>query len=126
MLAVEYDGMGERDPGGRWTTSRTLSLRITVDPQQTRVDRPLYLNILIDPFLPPGEIAPRLELTWGTANRTEISASIASWISVPVAVGDWTGSRLWTLRTRIDFPDRRRILFRDLMLSEAPARGAGF
>jgi hypothetical protein len=124
MLAIEYDGMGERDPGGRWTTGRTLSLRVTVDPQRTRVDRQLYLNILVDPFLPAGENPPRVVLSWGTTNRAEISSSHASWISVPVAVGDWTGSRLWTLRTRIDFPDRRRLLFRDFMLSDEPAKGS--
>jgi hypothetical protein len=125
MLAIEYDGMGERDPGGRWTTGRTLSLRVTVDPQRTRVDRQLHLNILVDPFLPAGENPPRVVLSWGTAKRTEISSSNASWISVPVTVADWTGSRLWTLRTRIDFPDRRRILFRDFMLSDEPANGTG-
>jgi hypothetical protein len=125
MLAVEYDGMGERDPGGRWTTDRTLSLRVTIDPQRTTVDRPLYLNILMDPFLQAGETPPHVMLTWGSAKRTEIPVTAASWINVPADMGDWEGSRLWTLRVRIDFPDRRRILFRDLMVTEEPPNNAG-
>jgi hypothetical protein len=119
-LAIEYDGMGERDPGGRWTTNRTLSLRVTIDPERTRVDRTLYVNILVNPFLPAGDKPPRLVLAWGSGSRGDVFPARESWFSIPVATGDWSGNRLWTVRMRADFPERRRVLFRDLSLTDHP------
>jgi hypothetical protein len=121
MLAIEYDGMGERDPGGRWTRARIISLRVTVDPQRAGVDRELYVNLLVDPFLGPDEGGQRVLFSWGVNRRAEASATAASWIGVPVAIGDWTGNRLWTLRMRIELPERS-ILFRDLVLSDEPVQ----
>ncbi|HUP39044.1 MAG TPA: hypothetical protein VM115_02905, partial [Vicinamibacterales bacterium] len=54
FLFLHFDRMSARDPGGRWNAGPTLNLRLTADPQRAPLNRDLYLNFLVNPFLPAG------------------------------------------------------------------------
>jgi hypothetical protein len=120
FLFLSFDRMTPRDPGGRWNTRSNLNLQMTADPQRVRLDRAMYMNFLVDPFLPPEVKPQRLVLRWGTDRRAEISVAGRQWFSLPVASNDWSGDRLWVLPVTIDFPDRRAMLFREVALTETP------
>ncbi len=120
FLFLNFDRMSARDPGGRWNTQSTLNLRLTTDPQRVRVDRELYVNLLVNPFLRAGENPQRLVLRWGSGRHGEVLVSERGWFSMPVGSGDWSGQRLWTVPIRIEFPDDRTILFHEVALTETP------
>ena len=122
FLPVEFGNMSEREAGGRWSTGATLRLRLLADPERTPVARRLHVNLLMNPFLPPGVGPQRLVLAWGANKKGMIAVAESGWISVPVSSEDWTGNRVWALPIAIDFPDRRTILFDALSISEI-ARG---
>jgi hypothetical protein len=119
FLFMSYEGMSARTPDGRFSTRPTLPLRVTADPQRARLDRPLHLNVLVDPLLPTGEKPQRLVFRWG-GRRGETSVDRREWLSVPIDTEDWIGNRLWTVLVNIDFPDGRPILFHELSITEAP------
>ncbi len=120
FLFVASDRMTAREPGGRWNTGPTLSMRVTADPERTPLDRELFLNILVNPFLPEGTKPQRLVVNWGAQRRGEPIVGQREWFSLPVRRADWTGNRVWTLPIRIDFPDGRTILFHEISLTELP------
>jgi len=120
FLFMTYEGMTAREPGGRWNTRPTLSLKVTADPGRASLDRNMYLNFFVNPFLPAGVKPQRLVVRWGKDRRGETSVGEQVWFSLPVQSGDWTGNRLWTLPIAIDFPDGRTILFHELSLTETP------
>ena len=122
FLAVEFHNMSEREPGGRWSTGTTLRLRLLADPERTPVDRPLHVNLLMNPFLPEGVGPQRLVVAWGAKKTGLIALGDPGWISIPIGSEDWAGNRVWALPIDIDFPDRRTILFDALSMSEI-ARG---
>ena len=122
FLAVDFGNMSEREAGGRWSTGTTLRLRLFADPERTPVARPLHVNLLLNPFLPPGVGPQRLVFAWGANKKGTIAVGESGWISIPVSSEDWTGNRVWALPIAIDFPDRRTILFDALSISEI-ARG---
>jgi hypothetical protein len=123
FLFMTYDGMTAREPGGRWNTRPTLSLKVTSDPGRAILDREMYVNFFVNPFLPAGVKPQRLVFKWGKDRRGETSVGEEVWFSLPVRSEDWAGNRLWTLPIDIDFPDGRTILFHELSLTETP-RGA--
>jgi hypothetical protein len=119
FLFLSFDGMSDREPGGRWNRGRGISLRLLVDPERTRVNRNLHVNFFVSPFLPGGG-SPRLTFKWG-ANRTgETIVAAEEWISVPVSDGDWTGTKLLRLPISIALPNSYTIRFHDLSVSEEP------
>jgi hypothetical protein len=121
FLFLNFDRMSERDPGGRWNVqSTTLNLRLTADPQRASLTRDMYLNFLVNPFLPPGVKPQRLLLRWGADKRGEVLIADRQWFSLPVGSGDWSGNRLWTVPVTIDFPDGRTMLFHEVALTEKP------
>jgi len=120
FLFLHFDRMSARDPGGRWNADSTLNLRLTADPQRVRLDREIFINLLVNPFLPPGVMPQRLVVQWGTGRRGEVVVSERQWFSLPVGSNDWSGNRLWSVPVTIDFPDGRRILFHELALTESP------
>ena len=120
FLFLSFDYMTPREPGGRWNTRPTLHLRATADPQRVRLDRDLFINLLVDAFLTEGAKPRRLVVTWGADQRGETLLGVRKWFSLPVRSGDWTGNRLWTLPITIDFPDRRAILFQSMEMTETP------
>jgi hypothetical protein len=112
--------MSARDPGGRWNARSSITLRLTADPQRARLDRDMFINFLVDPFLPAGAKPHRLVLQWGTERRGEVVVSERQWFSLPIGSNDWSGNRLWSIRVAIDFPDGRAILFHEVALTESP------
>ncbi len=120
FLFVDFEGMTGRDGGGRWNTRPTLLLKLSADPRRSRIIDPVYVNLLVNPFLPAGTPPQRLVFSWGKNQRGEALMSDRGWISLPVFPGDWTGEWLWTLPISIDFPDRRRFLFEQLSSSITP------
>jgi hypothetical protein len=123
FLFLNVDRMSARDPGGRWNAQSTVGLRLTVDPQRVPLNRDLYLNFRVNPFLPAGVKPQRLVLRWGSGRQGQLIVGDREWFSLPVASGDWSGQRLWTVPVTIDFPDSRTMLFEEVVLTEAP-RGA--
>jgi hypothetical protein len=120
FLFLDLDRMSARDSGGRWNASSTVNLRLTADPQRAPLTRDMYLNFLVNPFL-PAEVKPqRLVLRWGADKRGEVLIGDRQWFSLLVGSGDWSGNRLWTVLVTIDFPDGRAILFQEVALTEAP------
>ena len=120
FLFLHFDRMSARDPGGRWNVDPTLNLRLTADPQRAPLNREMFLNFLVNPFLPAGVKPQRLVLRWGADKRGEVLIADRQWFSLPVGSGDWSGNRLWTVPVTIDFPDRRTILFQEVALTETP------
>jgi hypothetical protein len=119
-LFLDSDPPMARDPGGRWNTQSTLNLRMTADPQRAGLDREMYLNILVDPFLPAGTGPFRLTVQWGKDRRGEVLVGERLWFSLPVGSQDWSGNRLWTAPVAIVFPEGRTILFQEVALTESP------
>ena len=80
----------------------------------------MYINFLVNPFLPAGVKPQRLVLRWGTGRRGEVVVDERQWFSLPVGSDDWSGNRLWKVPVAIDFPDGRTILFQEVALTESP------
>ncbi len=120
FLFLGVDGMGDREPGGRWNTGRTVSLTLVVDPERVPVDRNLYLSFFVNPLLPPDVQPQGLTFKWGSNRAGETHVDAESWVSVPISAGDWNGNRVWRLPMTIGLPDRRTMLFHDLLISEIP------
>jgi hypothetical protein len=120
FLFLGVDGMSNREPGGRWNTGRRVSLSLVVDPQRVPVDRNLYVSFLVNPFLPPDVKPQGLTFNWGSNRGGETHVDAQSWVSVPISARDWTGNRVWRLPMTIGLPDRRTMLFHDLLISEKP------
>jgi hypothetical protein len=122
FLAIDFANMSEREQGGRWSTGTTMRIRLLTDPERTPVARPLHVNLLLNPFLPPDVGLQRLVFAWGANKKGMIAVGKSGWISIPVNSEDWAGNRVWELPIAIDFPDNRTILFDALSISES-ARG---
>ncbi len=120
FLFVAFDRMTAREGGGRWNTRPTLHLRVTSDPQRTPLDRELFINLLVNPFLPEGVKPQRLIVTWGSQRKGETAVSQREWFSLPVRSGDWKGNRVWSVPITIDFLDGRTLLFHEIALTESP------
>jgi hypothetical protein len=120
FLFMHFDRMTAREPGGRWNTQSTLNLRLTADPQRAGLDREMFINFLVNPFLPADVKPQRLVLRWGTDRRGETLVGERQWFSLTLGSNDWKGNRLWTVPIAIDFPDGRTILFQEVALTESP------
>ncbi len=120
FLFMKLAGMASREPGGRWNAQSTLNMRLTADPQRAPLDREMYVNFLVDPFLPAGVKPLRLTVRWGTERRGEVFVGERRWFSLPVGSNDWSGNRLWTVPVAFDFPEGRTILFQEVALTESP------
>jgi hypothetical protein len=120
FLFLRFDRMTAREPGGRWNTQPTLNLTLTADPQRVGLDREVFLNFLVNPFLAADARPLRLVVRWGRERRGEIAVRERQWLSLPVGSNDWSGNRVWTVPVAIDFPDSRTILFQEVALTESP------
>jgi hypothetical protein len=120
FLFVSYEGLSGRLPEGRWNNHRTLPLKISADPERTRLNRKTYLNLLLTPLVSPTGKPVEVVFRMGTERRGETTTAKQEWISLPVQTSDWVGNRLWTLPLSIDLPDRHATLFHELSLTDAP------
>jgi len=120
FLFLTYDRMTAREQGGRWNTRPTLHMRVTADPQRAPLERELFINLLVNPFLPEGVKPQRLAMKWGSERTGVTLVDEREWFSLPVGSGDWKGNRVWTLPITIDFLDGRTILFHEIALTESP------
>jgi hypothetical protein len=120
FLCLSFDGMTDRGPGGRWNLGRDVSMRLVADPERTRVDRDLYVNFFVNPFLPPEVSHRRLIFKWGGDRTGASDVAVEEWVSFPISANDWTGTKVRRLPISIAFPDRRTILFHDFSVSEKP------
>lgn len=118
-LFLDFDSVTSRDPGGQWNTQPTLNLRLMADPQRTGLDREMYINFLVDPFLAAGVEPLRLTVQWGKERRGEVMVGERLWFSLPVGSHDWSGNRVWTAPVAIELHDAR-ILFQEVALTESP------
>jgi hypothetical protein len=120
FVFIDPRGMGPREPDGRRNVRPTLNLQISADPLRAGITQDAYVNLSIDPLARPGIDPQLLVFSWGNNRRGEVLLRDDEWISVPVRSNDWTGERAWTLPISIDFPDGRRMLFRELSVSQTP------
>jgi hypothetical protein len=123
FLFVRFDRMTARETGGRWNTAPTLNLVLNADPQRVRLDREMFVNFLVNPFLAVDAEPFRLSVRWGKDRHGVIAVRERQWLSLPVASNDWSGNRIWAVPVAIAFPDGRTILFQEVALTESP-RGA--
>jgi hypothetical protein len=118
FLFVSDEGLGARQPDGRWTTRPTLPLTLIADPQRAGLIERMYLNLSISPS--PRSAAKPQRLIFRVADRRGETAIVKQeWISLAIRSADWTGNRLWELPVFVDLPDGHAILFRELSLTEA-------
>lgn len=104
-LFVELTGLGPREPSGRWNTGPSVTLTLTGDLKRVSLFQDSFVNLRVNPYLPPGASHQRLVLGWGHGRRAEVTLTGREVISLPISRGDWTGVRLWTLPIAIDLPD---------------------
>lgn len=121
FMFIEFDAMTTREAGGRWNTRPTLALKLTADPRRVSLGRDLYVNLLIQPFLPAGTKPQRLLFSWGSDRHGETLVADRDWVSLPISTTDWEGEWLSTLPVSIGFPDGRTLLFQELSVTAAPA-----
>jgi hypothetical protein len=134
-FVVPVAGIGPRESWGRWNNRRQAQLRVRADSIRVPTGEPLYLNLRVAPYLPPGRTAQRVVLLWGASRAAQESVSGEAWIAVPLQPSDWTGGRVKTLTIDVQTPDatvpaeveagshERRplaIAFKDLVLSTTP------
>jgi len=119
-LFLSFDRMTAREPGGRWNTRPTLNLNVSADPQRAPLDKNIFVNLQVNPFLDKGAAPLKLLVRWGAGRSGETIVADRKWFSLPVGSGDWKGNRVWALPIAIDFPDNKTILFHDIALTETP------
>lgn len=106
FLFVHFEGLGPREPPGRWNNSQSpVTLELTADLRRAWVYQDTYINLLLNPYLPPGTPRRRLVFSWGADEHAEALLGAGGWISLPVRPADWTGDRLSKLPIAIAFPD---------------------
>ena len=120
FLFLDFDRMTPREPAADGIRSRPSICTLTADPQRARLDREMYVNFLVNTFIPDGSNRLRLVVRWGRNRRGEVLVGGRQWFSLPVGSDDWTGNRLWTVPVAIDFPDGSKILFQEIALTESP------
>ena len=105
FLFVGLEGFSARQPEGRWNAGSSVRVTLTVDLKRVWAYDDMYVNLLVNPYLPPGTARQRLGLSWGANRRAEVSLAAPQRISLLVQRPDWTGDRVWTLPISIELPD---------------------
>jgi hypothetical protein len=105
FLFLEFDGLGIREPHGRWNSGTTVQLRLLVDIRRVWAYSTLYVTLGLNPYLPPGTPRQRVGLSWGRARRADVTLRRPEHISLPVERQDWRGIQEWTVPITLEFPD---------------------
>jgi hypothetical protein len=102
---VDLAGLGPREPEGRWNVAQKVGITMQADIRRVSLFEPAFVNVKVNPYLPPGITHQRLELQWGSGRAARAVVDREMTISLPVARNDWTGTRMWTLPISIGLPD---------------------
>ena len=105
FLFVAGRRLGNREPDGRWNIDPTAFLSLMADPRRVPVNREMYVNLRLRPYLAPETPWQRAVFSWGAGRRAEVLLQGQEWISLPTGVADWKGNWLRTLPMSIDLPD---------------------
>ena len=105
FLFVASTGLGAREPEGRWNSESTVTFKLTAALSRIWVGDNAFVNLRLNPYLPPGTTRQRAIVSWGDNQRVEVSLGAREQISLPVGPADWTGNRVWTLPISIELPD---------------------
>jgi hypothetical protein len=105
FLFVDLEGLGPREPEGRWNAGSSVRLRLTADLKRVWAYDDMYINLLVNPYLPPGSERQRLRFSWGANRHADVSLTARERISLLAHRDDWTGDHVWTLPISIELPD---------------------
>ena len=106
-LFITFTGLGEREPDGRWNLDPIVALNVMADIRRaTSLFGDVFVNLRINPYLPPGIARQRLEFSWGAGRHGAVSLVGGGFVSLQVHRADWTGLRMWTLPVSVALPDR--------------------
>jgi hypothetical protein len=130
------EGLDLREETGRWNRTDQVRLRLTADARRMSVAGELYVNLHVQPYLPPGVRTEQpMNLEWGDDRRATTTLDdkrhYREWISLPVRSGDWSGNWVWILPISIELPaarerDRHRderplaVMFLDFSITREP------
>jgi hypothetical protein len=103
---VSFDGLGAREPEGRWNTDAVVRLTLMADIKRAQLFDNRFVNLRLTPYVPPGVTGQRLLVTWGHGKRAEAMLTATRTVTLPVERSDWSGLRMWTLPLSFEFPDR--------------------
>jgi hypothetical protein len=105
FLFVRSEGLGPREAQGRWNGRSQVTVELIADLRRAWVYQDTYVNLRLNPYLPPGTSRRRVVFSWGADGHAETSLGAREWISLPVGSADWTSDTLRTLPIAIAFPD---------------------
>ena len=120
MLFLNSQDMTVRNAEGRLNRrGRAVPLRLLADPARIRIDRDLYVNLLLGTSQQAGD-PRRVAFAWGTGRAGEAVIDGRQWVSLRVASGDWAGNRVWALPVTVEVLNLRTVLFGELSVTEQP------
>jgi hypothetical protein len=105
MFFTPASGFGPPEPWGRWLVGHVASFELEADTQRVPLDGPLYLNLSIEPYIPPSGTHQRLSFSWGAGRHGGVELARPEWLSIPLEAADWRGLRVRTVSFRLDLPD---------------------
>ena len=120
MLFLNSQDMTVRNAEGRLNRrGRAVPLRLLADPARIRIDRDLYVNLLLGTSQQAGD-PRRVAFAWGTGRAGEAVIDGRQWVSLRVASNDWAGNRVWALPVTVQVLNVRTVLFGELSVTEQP------
>jgi hypothetical protein len=105
MFLTPRSGFAVPEPWGRWLVGPVASFELEADTQRVPLDGTLYLNLSIDPYIPPSGKPQRLSFSWGAGRHASVELAKPEWLSIPLEAADWQGLRVRTVSFRLDLPD---------------------
>jgi hypothetical protein len=135
MFIRPLAGFDDQEPGGRWSEARVVQLEVEADALHVPINAStLYLNLLLDPYIPAKAPPQHLLFSWGKDRGGTVELAAREWVSLPVQASDWKGERVRTVSIRLDLPgalafppggtppdqSERAVAFNDLTLSMRP------
>ena len=134
MFMTSMAGLGPPEPWGRWSVGNLVQIELEADAQRMPLDREVYLNLQMRPYLPPRAQHQRLLFSWGSGGEASVDLAAREWLSVRLDKAHWKGVRVRTVMIRLDLPDAvapstvqdspetrpLAVAFEDLSLSTSP------
>jgi hypothetical protein len=125
LQGVSTTGFSHQEFWGKWSAESRVSLVISATSRDIDDLHDGFVNLELNPYLPPGIAAQGVHISWGRKTHQGVIAS-PGWVSLPYSSDDWSGSRVRTLRIEFELPDA--IAPRDIDKNSADPRklGVGF